>query len=162
MVVAGIFMGSGDTAGPDPCIEDRASDPALEPGFEEQVAILESRCADDVRYPIFSAWSGECEQGGFDVLHWSGGLTNWQRLYDPATGEVARRVALAGSAEVDAAVASARDAFDTWRRTPVTRRAQILFRMREILDRNDLKAEDLRAFVGHQANLVMLNSDPRA
>lgn len=31
-------------------------------------------------------------------------------------------------------------------------------RSREILERNDLRAQDLRAFVGHQANLVMLNS----
>jgi aldehyde dehydrogenase (NAD+) len=38
--------------------------------------------------------------------------------------------------DVDAAVESARNAFDRWRRTPAPRRAEILFRLGEILIRN--------------------------
>jgi malonate-semialdehyde dehydrogenase (acetylating)/methylmalonate-semialdehyde dehydrogenase len=52
-------------------------------------------------------------------------------VYDPATGELRRRVAFATAAEVDAAVAAARRAFPSWSQTPSPRRASILFAFRE-------------------------------
>jgi malonate-semialdehyde dehydrogenase (acetylating)/methylmalonate-semialdehyde dehydrogenase len=60
-------------------------------------------------------------------------------VFDPATGEVARRVALASTEDVDQAVASAKAAFPAWRATSLTRRTQILFAFRELL--NARKAE---------------------
>ena len=57
-------------------------------------------------------------------------------VFDPATGEKARRVAFAGAAEVDAAVRAARDAFAAWSETPPLRRGAVLFRFRELLLRD--------------------------
>jgi malonate-semialdehyde dehydrogenase (acetylating) / methylmalonate-semialdehyde dehydrogenase len=55
-------------------------------------------------------------------------------VYDPATGEQAAQVALASEAEVDRAVASARQAFRAWGTTSLSRRTALLFRYRELLD----------------------------
>src|ERR1700756_2967405 len=49
-------------------------------------------------------------------------------VFNPATGEVTRRVALAGAEEVRAAVASARGAWPAWADTPPVRRARVLAR----------------------------------
>ncbi len=48
-------------------------------------------------------------------------------VYDPSTGEVARHVAFAERAEVEAAVSAAKSAFDGWSKTPPVRRARVLF-----------------------------------
>ena len=55
-------------------------------------------------------------------------------VFDPATGRVQADVDLASAAEVDSAVAVAREAFPAWRATSLSRRAEILFRMRELVD----------------------------
>ena len=57
-------------------------------------------------------------------------------VFDPATGAVTARVPLAGAAEVDAAVRAAAAAFGPWRDTPPLRRAAVLFRFKELLDRH--------------------------
>ena len=49
-----------------------------------------------------------------------------QAVYNPATGAVARHVALACGAEVDAAVAAAKAAWPAWAEMPPLRRARIL------------------------------------
>jgi len=49
-----------------------------------------------------------------------------QAVYNPATGRVARQVALADTNEVAAAVAAAKDAFPKWADTPPIRRARVL------------------------------------
>ncbi len=59
-----------------------------------------------------------------------------QAVYNPATGEVARQVALATISEVDAAVASAQRAFPTWAATPPIRRARIMFKFLELMNRH--------------------------
>jgi malonate-semialdehyde dehydrogenase (acetylating) / methylmalonate-semialdehyde dehydrogenase len=61
-------------------------------------------------------------------------------VYDPALGVETKRVALANKAEIDAAVASAHAAFPAWRDTSVTKRQQIIFRFRELLNE---RKEDL-------------------
>ena len=55
-------------------------------------------------------------------------------VYDPATGQVTRQVALANRAEVDAAVAAAAAAFPAWSATPVARRARVMFRFKQLLE----------------------------
>jgi len=57
-------------------------------------------------------------------------------VYDPATGQLARRVAFAGADEVDAAVRAARSALAEWSETPPLRRATVLFRFRELILRD--------------------------
>jgi malonate-semialdehyde dehydrogenase (acetylating) / methylmalonate-semialdehyde dehydrogenase len=49
-----------------------------------------------------------------------------QAVYNPATGAVARQVALASAEEVNAAVASAKAAFPAWSETPPIRRARVM------------------------------------
>ena len=57
-------------------------------------------------------------------------------VYNPATGEVQARVDLASVEEVDAAVTAAREAQVAWRSTSLSRRSEIFFRLRELLDAN--------------------------
>ena len=57
-------------------------------------------------------------------------------VYDPATGNQTGAVDLASIAEVDAAVAAAAKEFPAWRSTSLSRRAEVLFRMRELVDAN--------------------------
>ncbi len=57
-------------------------------------------------------------------------------VFNPATGEVTKRVAFAEPAEIDAAVAAAAKAFPAWAATPALSRARVLFRFREIVERD--------------------------
>jgi malonate-semialdehyde dehydrogenase (acetylating) / methylmalonate-semialdehyde dehydrogenase len=57
-------------------------------------------------------------------------------VYNPATGEVVRKVGLAEAAQVDAAVQAAARAFPGWAATPPLRRARVMFRFKELLDRH--------------------------
>lgn len=70
------------------------------------------------------------------VTHWIGGTPFgdasgasgiWGPVTDPATGEVTTRVAMAGTDEVDAAVAAAKEAYATWRTSSLAQRIAILF-----------------------------------
>jgi len=76
------------------------------------------------------------------ISHWvnnkvvAGTSGNVGKVYNPATGEVQAEVDLASVAEVDAVVAAAKEAFVTWRATNLSRRAEIMFRMRELVDAN--------------------------
>ncbi len=57
-------------------------------------------------------------------------------IYNPAVGEVTKRVALASEDEVDRAVTAAARAFPAWAETSVMRRSAILFQFRELLARD--------------------------
>ena len=57
-------------------------------------------------------------------------------VYDPATGAVTARVPLASAAETATAIEAAATAFPAWRDTPPLRRAAVLFRFKELLDRH--------------------------
>ncbi len=63
-----------------------------------------------------------------------------QDVYNPATGAVSGRTALASAAEVDKAVAVAQAAFPAWADTSPLRRARILFKFLELMNhhRDDL------------------------
>ncbi len=64
-------------------------------------------------------------------------------VYNPATGEIIRHVALANDSETAAAVAAARNAFPAWSRTPALRRARILDRFKELLRANTGRLAEL-------------------
>ena len=69
-----------------------------------------------------------------------------QPVFNPATGDAEKSVALASTDEVKAAVASARSAWKTWSKTPSLRRARILDRFKMILwERADQLAEAISA-----------------
>jgi len=57
-------------------------------------------------------------------------------VYNPATGQVARQVDFAAVEEVDAAIAAAKAAFPGWRATSISRRTEILFRIRNLVDQH--------------------------
>ncbi|MFZ9629688.1 MAG: CoA-acylating methylmalonate-semialdehyde dehydrogenase [Ilumatobacteraceae bacterium] len=57
-------------------------------------------------------------------------------IFDPATGEQQGSVGLASVDELDRAVAVAKAAFPAWRATNLSRRAEVMFRMRELVDAN--------------------------
>ena len=58
------------------------------------------------------------------------------KVFNPATGKQESEVELANIADVDAVVAAAKAAFPAWRATNLSRRAEIMFRMRELVDAN--------------------------
>ena len=58
-----------------------------------------------------------------------------QPVFNPATGEISGAVAMAGAAEVDAAVAAAAAAWPAWAATPPLRRARVMFKFKEALER---------------------------
>jgi malonate-semialdehyde dehydrogenase (acetylating)/methylmalonate-semialdehyde dehydrogenase len=57
-------------------------------------------------------------------------------VYDPATGAVTKRVPMAAASEVDAAVAAAAAAFPAWSAQPPLRRARVLFRFLDLMERD--------------------------
>ena len=77
-----------------------------------------------------------------DVGHFIDGTTvagagaRRQDVYNPAHGSVARQVLLAEPADVEAAVASAQRAFPGWSNTPPLRRARVLFKFLELMNRH--------------------------
>src|SRR5579864_7616688 len=76
------------------------------------------------------------------VNHWIGGKVVGSRsgrsgmVWNPATGEVQAKVDFASVEEVDQAVNAAKSAFADWRATPLSRRAEIMFKVRELVDAN--------------------------
>ena len=59
-----------------------------------------------------------------------------QAVYNPATGQVVRQVALASKATAQQAVAAAAAAWPAWRLTAPLKRARIMFRFKEILEQH--------------------------
>jgi len=57
-----------------------------------------------------------------------------QDVFNPATGAVSARVALANAADVDTAVAAAQAAFPAWADTPPIRRARVMFKFLELVN----------------------------
>ena len=68
-------------------------------------------------------------------------------VYNPATGKEKARVAYASVEEVDKAVAAARTAFGEWSDTSLTRRTQIMFRFRNLLEE---AADELAALISSE------------
>ena len=66
----------------------------------------------------------------------AGNATRTQPVYNPATGAAARTLRLGDGADVDAAVAVAKAAFGAWRDTPPIRRAKVMFRFLELMNRH--------------------------
>ena len=60
----------------------------------------------------------------------------YQDIFNPATGEVSGQVALASAATVEEAIAAAAAAFPSWRDTTPAKRAQVMFRYKELLEKH--------------------------
>jgi malonate-semialdehyde dehydrogenase (acetylating)/methylmalonate-semialdehyde dehydrogenase len=76
------------------------------------------------------------------INHWINGqvvATAAERtgaVYDPATGQQTAEVAYATGEDVDAAVRAAQAAWPAWRDTSVVKRARVMFKFLELLQRN--------------------------
>lgn len=76
------------------------------------------------------------------ITHWIDGQTfsgtaeRHGDVYDPATGQVTKTVDFASTADVNTVVASSKAAFATWGRSTLTKRMEVLFAFRELLNAN--------------------------
>jgi len=84
------------------------------------------------------------------IQHWidgslaAGASSRVGPVFNPATGEQTGQVALANTDDVDTAVRSAKEAFESWRYSSLTTRQNIMFAFREIMsDRRQEMAETL-------------------
>jgi malonate-semialdehyde dehydrogenase (acetylating) / methylmalonate-semialdehyde dehydrogenase len=59
--------------------------------------------------------------------------TEWRNVVNPATQQVLARVPFATVQELDAAVASAKEAFKTWRKTPIGVRVRIFLKYQQLI-----------------------------
>ena len=79
------------------------------------------------------------------TTHWINGALDTQKpqrsgeVFNPATGKVTKTVAFADAATVDRAVNTATEAFATWRHSSLTKRTQVLFAFRELVQQNKEK-----------------------
>src|SRR5262249_30037650 len=62
--------------------------------------------------------------------------TDFFDVHNPAVGEVIGRTPLSTAADVNDAVEAAARAFPAWRDTPVNARAQVLFRLKALLEQH--------------------------
>ncbi len=62
-----------------------------------------------------------------------------QDVFNPATGEATKKVALASKQTVEQAINAAEAAFPAWRNTPPLKRARVMFRFKELLEQNSDK-----------------------
>ncbi|MBX6323204.1 MAG: CoA-acylating methylmalonate-semialdehyde dehydrogenase [Rhodospirillaceae bacterium] len=76
-------------------------------------------------------------------------------VFNPATGEVAARVPLAGAAEVDRAVQAARAAFPAWSAVTPLQRARVLFRFKQLLEAH---LDELAALVTAEHGKVLADA----
>jgi malonate-semialdehyde dehydrogenase (acetylating) / methylmalonate-semialdehyde dehydrogenase len=62
------------------------------------------------------------------------GKSPYQAVYNPASGAVAARLSLAAPSTVEQAIEAAQKAFPSWSSTPPQKRAQVLFRFKQLLE----------------------------
>jgi malonate-semialdehyde dehydrogenase (acetylating)/methylmalonate-semialdehyde dehydrogenase len=76
------------------------------------------------------------------LKYWVGGswreskTEKYMNCYDPSTGEVIALAPQCRPEEVESAVAAAHAAFPAWSTTPASKRSQVLFRLKALLDRH--------------------------
>ena len=96
------------------------------------------------------------------IPHWINGQVHesdsdrFGEVFDSATGEQCAEVVMASEADVDAAIQSAQDAFAGWSRTPVLRRARVMFRFKELIDRD---RKEIAALITQEHGKVLHDAD---
>ena len=76
-------------------------------------------------------------------------------VYNPATGAVTAKVALATAAELNAAVAAAHAAFPAWSQTSPLRRARVMFKFKELLEAH---SDELAALITSEHGKVFTDA----
>ena len=65
------------------------------------------------------------------------------KVFNPATGEQEKEVVLASKADLDDAVKVAQTAFETWSLKPALQRARIIFKFKELIEKNSDELAEL-------------------
>jgi len=74
------------------------------------------------------------------INHWIDGdfqeseSSRFGDVYNPATGEVIAKLPMGGASDLEKAVKSAKQAFRSWSTTSITKRAQFMFKFKELLE----------------------------
>lgn len=76
----------------------------------------------------------------------------YRDVYNPSTGEVTAQCPCCTQQEIEEAIAAAKAAFPGWSNTPAMKRAQILYRVRELLIEH---MEELTMLVAHENGKVL-------
>jgi malonate-semialdehyde dehydrogenase (acetylating)/methylmalonate-semialdehyde dehydrogenase len=84
-----------------------------------------------------------------------GGSGRSAPVYNPVLGVAATEVALASAAETKNAIASARAAMTEWSDTPALRRARVMFRFRELIEKH---ADELAAIITREHGKVLADA----
>jgi malonate-semialdehyde dehydrogenase (acetylating)/methylmalonate-semialdehyde dehydrogenase len=77
-------------------------------------------------------------------------------VFNPASGEVTGKVALANTAEVNAAVAAAAAVWPAWAAIPPLRRARVMFKFKELLERD---RKEFAAIITSEHGKVLSDAD---
>ncbi len=85
----------------------------------------------------------------------SGSSTRTAPVFDPATGEPRSDVVLADERDVDHAVQAARAAFASWGEVSVTRRARVMFKFRDLVERH---VDDLTRIITSEHGKVLADA----
>jgi malonate-semialdehyde dehydrogenase (acetylating) / methylmalonate-semialdehyde dehydrogenase len=88
--------------------------------------------------------------------HVAGTSGKFGDIFNPAVGELSARVALAGADEVNKAVAAAAAAWPAWANTPPLRRARVMFKLKELLERD---RRELSAIITSEHGKVLSDAD---
>ena len=75
-----------------------------------------------------------------------------QPVYNPATGEVQHELGIASAATVEQAIAAAKAALPAWRKTSLTKRADVFFNLRQLLKQ---RTPELAAIVTSEHGKVL-------
>jgi len=92
------------------------------------------------------------------ISHWIGGKVvpgesgRTGPVYNPATGEQTHEVDFASADEVGQAVSAAAEAFPAWRATSLSKRSDVMFQIRELLE--DRKAEVAKAITAQHGKVL--------
>ncbi|AXO86982.1 CoA-acylating methylmalonate-semialdehyde dehydrogenase [Pseudomonas sp. K1(2024)] len=64
-------------------------------------------------------------------------------VFNPSTGQATRKVELASRATIQDAIDAAKAAFPAWRNTPPAKRAQVMFRFKQLLEQNEARISQM-------------------
>ncbi len=83
----------------------------------------------------------EKKDSAIEVGHLIGGEIKYydgptQAVYNPSSGEISKQIQLAKKETVEEAIDIAQTVFPEWRNTPAVKRARIMFRFKELLEKN--------------------------
>ena len=73
-------------------------------------------------------------------------------VFNPATAEVTKQVAMASVATVEEAITAAQAAFPAWRSTPAAKRARVMFRFKQLLEEN---ADEICRLIGEEHGKII-------